>query len=202
MTANNYSQNNVLPLVLFLREKKNILACYSAALLFPISAKTFRLHAFKKWCLWVSLIWYRQKPFKSRNVLTSYTIISRFGVKGNYKRSWKPHGNSYPGPDWCFYASTLATVVAGGIMFLGCQSVCTYVHPFHSREHELSGPPWGNILKFGRNVYLGSRMNCLDFGGQRSMSLQPHVCPVLIIAMFQEYLEGISFLFFHHKHRT
>ena len=61
---------------------------------------------------------------------------------------------------------------------------------YHSRERIISGMPWRNFFKFGINVLLDSRMNWLDFGGQRSRSLWPHVCPILVISL--ELLEWIE----------
>ena len=64
---------------------------------------------------------------------------------------------------------------------------------FH--ECDILLTPWGNIFKCGINFHLNSRINWLDFGGQRSMSLWPHVCPILVETISQERLEGIW-----HKH--
>lgn len=52
--------------------------------------------------------------------------------------------------------------------------VTVTVHPSHSCECHISKRLWKNFLKFGTNVYLDSRMNQLDFRGQRSRSLWPH----------------------------
>ncbi len=38
----------------------------------------------------------------------------------------------------------------------------------HSRERDISGMPGGNFITSGTNVHLDSRMNWLEFGGQRS----------------------------------
>jgi len=55
----------------------------------------------------------------------------------------------------------LVTTRAEGILFSGCLS-------------NISVISWGNFFKYGTNMPLDSKMNWLDFGGQRSRSPWPH----------------------------
>ena len=41
-------------------------------------------------------------------------------------------------------------------------------------EYNMSRNDPENLLLFGRDVHLDSKMNCLEFGGQGSRSLWPH----------------------------
>ena len=38
-----------------------------------------------------------------------------------------------------------------------------------------------NYFKSGTSIHLDSRMNRLDFGGQKSTSLWPHICPIIVL---------------------
>lgn len=72
-----------------------------------------------------------------------------------------------------FYVSVPVTAVAPGCMFSGC--------PSKSGVLDISEMPQGNFFQFGTNVHLDSRMNWLDFRGQRSRLLWPHKTRFLAI---------------------
>ncbi len=72
----------------------------------------------------------------------------------------------------CFHAS--AVTVARGIMFSGCHSLSVQPSvPFSWTQYLRNA--LRNFFKFDTDIHLDSRMNWLDFGGQRSRSLWPRI---------------------------
>lgn len=60
----------------------------------------------------------------------------------------------------------MVTATARGVLLYGL-SICPSVHPSLFCEHNMSGMPCGNFNISNTKVFLGSRMDGLEFGGQR-----------------------------------
>lgn len=65
------------------------------------------------------------------------------------------------------------------------------VHPSHSPECNVFVRTSGNFFNFGTNVYLDSRMNWLDLGGQRSKAIGT-AC--LLNVIYQRLIVGIPLM--------
>lgn len=63
-----------------------------------------------------------------------------------------------------FYALVQVISMTEGNMFLDGQSVCLS----QPCECDISGRPWGNLFKWGTNIYWDSMMNWLQYGAQWS----------------------------------
>lgn len=77
------------------------------------------------------------------------------------------------------YADTLSCLhisdrIGWKNMFSSCLSLCRRLAACPLCEIFILRTPWGNFFKFDTNIHLHSRINWLEFGGQRPRPLWPY----------------------------